>query len=456
MRITGRQPAPLAIPLRALGLAVLLVLADCPLRAAPPEDQPAVTVATVKPQRTTVRRTLTLPGQVEASEQTKLYAGVAGFVQKVHVDIGDRVKAGQVLAELSVPELVEELKQKKALVTQAEAGLEQARRALPVAEAALQAARAQVQQAQAALKRARAQYEHAKAESQRVEELARQNVIDKQIPEEKRSQSAAAAAALEEVGAQVKTAEAAEKASAARREQAQAAVKVAEAGLEVARAEVARVAALLQHARVRAPFDGIVTQRNVDTGAYAQPRVGNNEPLLVVTQVDPVRVLIRVPEADVPLVDKGAPAVVRVGGLAGQEFKGQVTRTAWVLDAESRTLRAEVDLANPEGKLRPGMSASAAFVVERPRVWALPATAVVTEEGQAFCYRVENGKAVRTPLQVGLRGDQRVEVLKKQTKPAKPGEKGTWEDFTGDEEIIRGNLGSLRDGRPVRVDAGKP
>jgi multidrug efflux pump subunit AcrA (membrane-fusion protein) len=132
-----------------------------------------------------------------------------------------------------------------------------------------------------------------------------------------------------------------------------------------------------------------------------------------------------------------------------------VTRSSWSLDARSRTLRTEIDLRNPEGKLRPGMYAYVTFTAPLPSAFTLPASAVVTQAGESWCYRVEDGKAVRTPIKVGGREGQRVQVLKK--GKGSPGGDGTaaWEDFTGKEEVVVTNPASLSDGQPVTV-AQKP
>src|SRR4029077_14392064 len=115
------------------------------------------------------------------------------------------------------------------------------------------------------------------------------------------------------------------------------------------------------------------------------------------------------------------------------------------LHPQNRTLRTEIDLPNAHGKLLPGMYVTATIIAEHKHVWALPAAAIVTQGEQNFCYRVENGKAVRTPIQVGLRGSELVEVVKKQTKPGNPSEPGRWENFTGEEEIVQQNAESLSD-----------
>jgi hypothetical protein len=126
----------------------------------------------------------------------------------------------------------------------------------------------------------------------------------------------------------------------------------------------------------------------------------------------------------------------------------------------NRTLRTEIDLPNADEALLPGMYVDVTVVVEHPHTWTLPGSAVVTEEGQSFCYRVEDGKAGRTPLRIGLRGDigQRgdglVEVLKTGRRPASPGAEETWEDFTGKEEIVKSDAARLKDSQAVRLAVG--
>jgi multidrug resistance efflux pump len=318
-------------------------------------------------QRKDARQVLEVPGQIEAREQARLFARVAGHVEKVHVDIGDRVKTGDVLADLGLPEVEAEHKQKVALVAQAEAETEQVRQGLRAAEALLAVATARVLEAEAGVAQARANLEFRKKTYDRMRELGRTGAVDEKLLDEAKQQLEAALAALAEAETKVKVAKAASDAGAAQRDRAQAEVKVAAARLEVARAEVRRVEAVLQFAKVRAPFDGFVVQRSVNTGTFAGPPSGDRaEPLFVVARLDTVRVVAALPERAVPLVKLGAPAVVRLDVYKGQEFEGKVTRTAVALDAATRTLRVEIDLPNPEGKLRPGMFGTVAFAVERP------------------------------------------------------------------------------------------
>jgi RND family efflux transporter MFP subunit len=268
-----------------------------------------------------------------------------------------------------------------------------------------------------------------------------------------------AEAAVAENKASILAAEAAQVESAAQRDKAAADVKVAESKLRVAMADRGRTAAILDYATVRSPYTGVVTKRWVDTGAFLQPAAsGAGQTLFQVVQTDPVRIFVDVPESAAAAVVPGMQARIRVQALAEQDVVGRVTRTSWALDTQARTLHTQIDLPNGDGKLRPGMYATARLVVEHRDLLTLPAAAVQTLDDQPFVMRVEDGKALRTPIRVGVRQGTRVQVLKKQTRPAPHGEPIPWEDFSGSEEIVAANPGAFGDGQPVRrqtaADAG--
>src|SRR5206468_12147013 len=138
-------------------------------------------------------------------------------------------------------------------------------------------------------------------------------------------------------------------ASVARGDMAQAEVDVKEARLEVAKQNRENVKTLLAYRQLRAPFDGVVTRRNINTDDFVQPpTAGKGEPLYVVERRDIMRVFVPVPEADAPWVVKGVPARIRVEALAGRELNGKVDRTSYSLDRAAHTLLAEIDLPNPD------------------------------------------------------------------------------------------------------------
>jgi RND family efflux transporter MFP subunit len=438
-----------------------------PQGTSPKEGElPAVTL--VKPVRQTVRREVGQPGHIEAYYQTPIYAKIAGFVDQVHVDIEDPItgpapdaggksgkgKRGTLLAELRVPELVEELKQKEAQAAQAAEEIRLAEELVQVAEANVHSAEAKVKETEAGLVRAQAEIERWRVEYVRAEDQLRRKLLDEQTRDVTRYQFESAKAALAEVGARIESAKAAVKEGQAKLRKAKADVTVAQSRQRAAQADRDHTAALLEYTRLEAPYDGVVTWRNANPGDLVQPAAAGSkgEPLFIVAQDDPVRVFVEVPETDAVWVRKGDPVRLHIRGRPGEEFDGQVTRSTVALDARARTLRTEIDVSNPGHVLRPGMYAFATLTLERKGVWTLPLTAVVLGEGQAFYYRVEKGKAVKTPVRVGLSDGKRIEVVQKQLRAARPGEKGVWEDVTGAEEVVATNPGALTDGQPVKVN----
>jgi multidrug resistance efflux pump len=301
------------------------------------------------------------PAIVEAFEQTAVHSRIAGIAAKIHVDIGDQVKKGQLLGEIAAPELKTDLLQKKALIKQAEVTVGQARRSLLAAEGAVATGQAKVREGEAGSKRADADLERWQAELKRVSALADSNVVDRQVVDEVRSKWEAAKAAREEAQAKLKVATAVKDEIAARRVKVQADLHVAEAGLEVAKADAQRVELMQQHLQIRAPFGGVVVRRNAATGDMVTPFAGGKTPaLFVLARTDMVRVVVKVAEADIPLLKKDAKAVIRFP-LKKQQVEARVTRTAWVLDPKTRTKRVEIDLPNSDGKILPGMYGTVSF-----------------------------------------------------------------------------------------------
>jgi RND family efflux transporter MFP subunit len=424
--------------------------------------QPRVSVALVKPERTSVRLTVRQPGNIQAYEQTPVFAKIAGYVQTLNVDMGDRISKGAVLAELGVPEMEVDLAQKEALIGQAEAELKRSKEMVAVTEAEFKSASARVNARAAARQRAESQFQRDQARSERLAQAGRNGAIGTEDVEENRLTAVTSKAGLEEIKAQVQAAEADQQASRAKWVKAQADVAVAAAQLEVAKKNREQAKVMLHYRLICAPFDGVVTQRNVDTGHFVQPAAGpKGEALFVVMRTDSMRIRVEVPEAEAGWVNKGTTARIRIPVLKSYEITRKVSRTSWCLDRTARTLSAEIDVPDPGDALRPGMYAYATLTAERPSVWTLPASAIVTEgevtQGdQSFCFLVEDGKVWRTPVEIGARDNQRVEVLKKQARPSKPGERGSWQEFKGNEEVVQGNLSGLQDAELVRVSGGKP
>lgn len=449
-----------------LWVALLLLAVGCsrekPPAAPPLSDTP--TVQLVKAEPRTIVRTVGQPGFIDAYEQTSIYAKVAGYVQEWKVDIDAQVKKGDLLLLLSVPELVEQLEQAKAQVGLDQEQIKQAQKLVEVAEGNLKATIAQVTESQANVGRYQSEMDFWAAEVKRLGDLVKQNVLDKQNLDEAVKQLRSNTAARDAARAAVQTASANQLAAGASRDKARTDVDVAKAQTKVAEANARRLAALLGYTQVTAPYDGVVTVRNVNTGDFVQPAAGDPSaaersadqsstraaPLYVVARTDKVRIYVDVPEMDANYVHRGTKARVRVQALGDAEVEGSVTRTSWALNVKSRTLRAEIDLPNPGARLRPGMYAYGRVLIERQGVRALPKAALIEIGNQTCCFLYEDGKAVKTPVQTGVSDGTWVEVTRKLVgSPGTDG--GNWEEFTGSEEVIVGELADLVDGQKVAV-----
>jgi multidrug efflux pump subunit AcrA (membrane-fusion protein) len=379
------------------------------------------------PEKRSLIRVVEQPGRIEPYAQTPLLVRISGYIKAVHVDIGDRVKAGQVLAELDVPEMEEELKQKQAVVAQSKAEVVQSEKLAAAAEANVLSAAAAIAEAAAARKRVLANYERWKSEATRVHTLVEKKVIDEQTRDETLNQFRAADAMRDEVEAKVRTAEAAKVESEAKRDKAKADIDVVKAKAAVTAADEQRTKTMLGYAKIKAPFDGVVTARNVDIGHFLQP--GKDAPMFIVTARDSVRVVVDVPEMDAPALADQAKAMVRVQGLRGREFEGEVSRSSWALDPKTRTLRAQIDLPNSDGTLRPGMYAYGAVTVTPPPTWTLPVAAIVKTADGAAALIVKDGKAKRVNVQTGYSNPTHVEILKWQSPNG-------WLEINGQERFV--------------------
>jgi multidrug resistance efflux pump len=397
------------------------------------------------------------PARIEGFEQTPIVVKIPGFVREWKADIGQRVAGGDVLAELAVPEEREELRRREAAVELARAEVTAAETALEAAKADEARADALAAQAKATKARTDANLTRWRAEFGRVESAAKSGVTSRSDYDAAQNQLAAAEAAVKEAEAGVAAATAGKASATAARVKAEAGVAVAKARLAVAAADARRQAEWVNYATVRAPYAGVVARRNVDRGQYVTPPASGSAqaPLFVVVRTDPVRVFVDVPETEAALVRAGMPASVRVQALGDREVAGTVARTSWTLDQATRTLRAEVDLPNPDGVLRPGMFATVRLAVERPGAWVVPAGAVVTADEQPYALRAEGGKAVRTPVKLGARQGGTVEILQKQTRPVKAGEPAPWEPLTGSEEFLTARPAGWTDGMALAA-AGRP
>ncbi len=453
------------------GFVVSLLTAGCGQQApavnpAAVKEPPALRIA--HPRQQVIKRTVEQPGRVEAYEQTSLFAKIPGYVDKIFIEMaGKHVKKGDLLAELYVPELREELKYKTGLVAQAKIEIELAERAVEVAQANTKTAESLVEEAKFGLKRADAVLARWQSESERMEKMFRiDKVVNEQDRDETLSQFRGAAAARNEADAKQRSSQALLAESRARCNKAATEVSAAQNRLELAKADEARVAALLGYARIEAPFDGVVSSRLVDPHDFVQPSSPVAKPLFIVVRTDKVRVFVDVPEADAAYVkhdkngnsatNKGNVARIRIPRLNDKEFIGWVGGSSWVLDANQRTLRTEIDLDNASGELRPGMFAQVVIETEEADAWMVPTSAILTRDAQTYGFLLEKGTAVKTLFRVGPRNGELMQILKKQVPPASPGLRATWVDLAGDESFIVDHVSDLNDGQDVSVSTSSP
>jgi RND family efflux transporter MFP subunit len=172
------------------------------------------------------------------------------------------------------------------------------------------------------------------------------------------------------------------------------------------------VRALLAYSKIVAPFDGIVAQRLVNRGDLVQAATGTRTtPLFKVIRIDTIRVFCDVPENEVRHVRVGDPATVKPFGFDGAQFTGTITRFAVRLNPETRNMRTEIDLANRDERLYPGMYAEVSFEMNRrPDVLTVPTSAIGTDGSGTFVYTVTGDRIERLPVKVGLSDGGRIEV----------------------------------------------
>lgn len=286
----------------------------------------ALELPATKPQKGTIHRWVSLPASFAPWQQVALKARVAGYIQKITVDKGDVVTAGQHLVAIEVPEL------------------------------------------QADLIGHRAEVAAAEIEVKRLHE-ARAKSPDLILPQ---------------------------------------AVDDAEAKLAIAKAGMERTNALIDLAQVKAPFAGIITGRRVDPGAFA---AAGGDTLLELTDVSTLRLQVPVVELETGFLKTGLQVEAKVEALGNTVIKSTLSRSTGVLDQSTRTMLVEADCKNTDGKLRPGMFATARIAVEQhDNATLIPVAGLVKEKANSFVFKHVDGKAVKTAVKPGFNDGVNVEV----------------------------------------------
>ncbi|HEY2406882.1 MAG TPA: efflux RND transporter periplasmic adaptor subunit [Polyangiaceae bacterium] len=328
-RVSGARVIALGlVATAALGAAFVVAYlprrsaASALVEAAHEHEQHQVVVTAIVPKLVGSEHALKLPGSIQPLEEAVIYAQASGYVRRWLVDLGDRVKTGDLLAEIDTPEVDQQLGQ----------------------------ARASIAKARAAKVQAEANQHLAVSRADRAQKLGQEGLAAQQDVETAQAQSAISDADT----------------------------KVADAEIAAEQANIQRLMDLKAFARVTSPFAGTVTARTVDRGSLVT--AGNGTPMFKLASTDIVRVFMNVPQDVAPSVAVGATATVLVREFPGQKFEGTVAHTAGALDPATRTLSTEVRVPNPDRKLLAGMYAEVALNLPSPRkVFELPSTALFND-----------------------------------------------------------------------------
>jgi len=365
-------------PLILIGSALMIAfpciaLVGC--KGKQPDSAPAPTASVAPVARGDLSSTLTVAGAFQPYQEVDLHAKVSGYVRHINVDIGDRVRAGQVIATLEVPELNAQVAAAQAQIRRSKSEIARAQNSVTLAEAdeaALHAAYVRLSEASA------------------------------------RRPGLIAAQELDDARAKDQDGE-------AKINVAKSALEAAQEQLGVSQAENQRVKSLEDYAVVTAPFNGVVTMRYADVGSLIQAGTTSDTqsmPVVKLAQSDLLRLRMPVPEEDVPFIRNGGEVQIKLQAT-GKTIAGKIIRFTRELTASTRTMLAEVDVPNQDLALSAGMTAEAAIVLQgQKNVLIVPAGAVIKGDTQPYVLVVDaNNHVQRKSVTTGIQAPDRVEVV---------------------------------------------
>lgn len=354
-----------------------------PAVAVPASNTPT-TVNTVAVASKKLQTTISLPAQLTPYEQVDIYPKVTGFVETVTVDRGSRVHRGQLLVKLTAPELLSQRSQ---------------------ADAAVKAAQSQLTSAQAKLASDNGTYLHMAEAAKTPGVLAENDVL---VAE----QTVSADKGLVEAASQ---------------------------NVEAAKEALRSISQTESYLMITAPFDGVVTTRNLHPGALIGPAsgAGGAQPILQIVDDKRLRLAVPIPEAQVGAMKTGQLVSFSVPAYLGQTFKAPIERISREVDENSRTMPVELDVKNPDGRLAPGSFTNVSWPLQRsyPTLF-VPTTAVTSDQQHTFVIRVRNGKADWVTVQIGQTVNGDIEVFG---------------DLTAGDEVVKTASDSIHAGDAVRV-----
>lgn len=373
-------------------LAISLATGCSHSNSAPPKSQPppaAAAVETVAVVSQRLNTTVSLPAQLLPYETVDVYPRVTGFIETIRVDRGSRVRKGDLLVRLSAPELVAQRAQ---------------------AEAGLRGAESQLVSAQAKLASDQGTYLHLASAAKTPGVVAENDLLVA-------NQTAAA-----DKGA----------------------VAAAESNVKAARETLRSISQMESYLAIDAPFNGVVTTRNLHPGALVGPTSGQAGamPILQLVDSDRLRLVVPVPEAEVGEMKNGQAVAYSVPAYPAQVFHAPIARISHDVDTRTRTMPVELDVRNANGRLSPGSFATVMWPVRRTYATLfVPLTAVTSDQQHTFVIRVRDGKAEWVTVQTGQAVNGNTEVFG---------------DLHPGDQVVKTASDSIRNGQEVTTRAGNP
>ena len=394
-----KRSALILVGVLALALFVILRVSGKSAKAGANAEASLRPVAVAMVERKPVVTSLTLSGAFRPYQQVDVHAKVAGFIRKIYVDVGDHVRAGQVLAILEVPEL-------SAQVAGAKADIQRYQDAIRRSES-------EIQRAESAYAAYHAAYSRLKQASESRPGLIASQELDDSMAKDKESQ--------------------------AQTESARAALSESQNQLVSARADLERLSALEAYSHITAPFAGVVTKRYADTGALIQAGTSSETQSMPVVQLaewSRLRLVVPVPESAVPQLLLGSTVQVHVSAM-NRDFEGHVARFADALDDETRTMHTEIDVENSDGTLKEGMYAEARIILKQDNnALTIPTQALERNSAGGTVLMVDSqGRVEERQVKLGAESSDRVEILA---------------GLAENDRVVIGNRGEFRAGEKVR------
>lgn len=393
-----RRSAVVAAGMLVLAVVVILRFSGKNAKAEEHGD-PLRPAAVAIVQRNPVVTSLTLSGAFRPYQEVDVHAKVAGFIRKIYVDVGDHVKAGQVLAILEVPEL-------SAQVAGARADIQRY-------QDAVRRSSSEIHRAESTYAAYHAAYSRLKQASESRPGLIAEQELDDSMAKDKESE--------------------------AQTESARAALAESESQLVSARTDLDRLSALEGYSHITAPFAGVVTKRYADTGALIQAGTASETQSMPVVQLaewSRLRLVVPVPESAVSQLKLGSAVQVHVSAM-NRDFEGRVARFADALNDETRTMHTEIDVENSDGSLKEGMYAEAKIVLKHENnALTIPIQALERNNSGGTVLIVDaQGRVEERQVKLGAEASDRIEILA---------------GLAENDRVVIGNRGEFRDGEKVR------